>query len=85
MRCLRLRPMRAGNTFFGCRRNRDSPDALHLNIWQGARDRHGFIVACVVDDNDQIDNAMRHHFIVSLTQCACRVIRGHHHYNFLAV
>ena len=28
---------------------------------------------------------MRHHLIVSLTQCARRVIRGHHHYYFLAV
>jgi hypothetical protein len=39
---------------------------FHLNVWQGARDCHGFIVAGVVYYYHQINDAMRHHFIVSL-------------------
>ena len=58
---------------------------LHLHVRQGARDCHCFIVTRVVHYNDDINNAMGHDFVVSLAQGARRVIRRHHHYNFLAV
>jgi hypothetical protein len=58
---------------------------VDLHVWQGARDCYGFIVTGVVYNNDKVDNAMHHDFIVRLAQCTRRVIRGHHHHNFLAV
>ena len=58
---------------------------LHLHVWQGARNRHRLVVTGVVYHDDEIDNAMRHDFIVSLAQCARGVIRRHHYHNFLAV
>ena len=58
---------------------------LHLDAIKSARDGHSFILAGVVHHNHKIDNAVRHYFIVSLTQSTRRIIGGHHHDNFLAV
>ena len=58
---------------------------LHLHVWQSARDCHRLIVTSVVYYDDEIDNPMRHDFIVRLAQRTRGVICRHHHHNFLAV
>src|SRR5947208_9247966 len=58
---------------------------FHLDVWEGACYRHRFIATCVVDDNDEIDNVMRHDFVVSLAQGARGVIGRHYYHDFLAV
>jgi hypothetical protein len=58
---------------------------LYLYVWQGARDCYRFIVTGIVYDDHKIHYAVRHDFIISLAQGTRRVIRGHHHHNFLAV
>jgi hypothetical protein len=58
---------------------------LHLHVWQGARDCYRLIVTGIVYDDYKIDYSVRHDFIISLAQCTRRVIRGHHHHNFLGV
>jgi hypothetical protein len=54
-------------------------------VLQGARDCYGLIVTGIVYDDYKIHYAVRHDFIVSLTQRARGVIRGHYYHNFLAV
>ena len=58
---------------------------LDLDLFKCPRDRDGMVVACVVDDDDKIDNPLRHHFIVGALQSAGGVVSGHYHHNFLAV
>ena len=58
---------------------------LDLHTIQRAGDRHRPVLACIVHDNHEIDDAMRHYLVVSLAQGARRIIGGHHHDNFLAV
>src|SRR4029079_773673 len=58
---------------------------LHLHLRQRARDRYGIIVTGIVDNDNEIDDSLRHNFIVSLAQRSRRVIGGHHDNNFLTV
>jgi hypothetical protein len=57
---------------------------LYLDAIKRARDCRRLILAGVIHHNHKIDNAMRHHLVVSLVQGARRVVGGHHHHNFLA-
>ena len=58
---------------------------LDLDIGQRARDRDRFVVAPVVNDDDMIDNAVRHDFIMGAAQCARGIIRWHHHHDLFAI
>ena len=58
---------------------------LDLDIGQRARDRDRFVVAPVVNDDDMIDNAVGHDFIMGAAQCARGIIRWHHHHDLFAI
>ena len=56
-----------------------------LHVRQSARHGRGFILARVVYQNDAIDDAVCHDFIISLAQSPGGVVSRHHDNNFLAV
>jgi hypothetical protein len=58
---------------------------LHLHSIKCARDRDSLISAAVVHHDNKIDNAVRHHLLISLSQRAGRIISRHHYDNLLAV
>ena len=58
---------------------------FQLRLLEGARDGDGFIMAGIIHDDDEIDDPMRHDFVIGLAQCARGIVGGHHHNNLLAV
>ena len=58
---------------------------LHFHSVKGARHRDGLILAGVVHNDNKIDNTLRHHLLISLSQRARRIVSGHHYDNLLAV
>jgi hypothetical protein len=58
---------------------------LDLHVLQGARDGDGVVVAGIIDDDNEIDDSLRHDFVVGPPQRARGVVRWHNDNNFLAV
>jgi len=58
---------------------------LDLDPLKRARDRHSVVVTCIIDNDDKIDDSLRHHFVVSALQSAGCVGSRHYRHNFLAL
>ena len=56
---------------------------LHLDPIKRVRDCRRLILTGIIDNDHKIDNAVRHHLFICLTQSARRVIGRHHDNNFL--
>ena len=50
---------------------------LEPRVRQRARDGNRLVLAAVVDDHDQVHDALRHHLVVRPAQRARGVVRGH--------
>ena len=58
---------------------------LHLGSVKCSRNRDGVVLTGVVDQDNQIDNTLRHHFVIGTTKRSRRILRGHYDNNFLTV
>ena len=58
---------------------------LHLHLGKSARDRHRFVMAGVIDQNNQIDDALGHDFVIGLPKCLRCIVCRHDNNNFPAV
>src|SRR5690349_19592956 len=58
---------------------------LYLDAIQRASDRDRIVMTCIIHHDDQIDNSLRHYFVVGALQSEGGVVSRHYHHNFLGI